>query len=320
MITIKVTDDDFIPSASLGTQPKWHIGNQWFKQDFDDADQALSEVIVSRILEKSNLAANPLTNEQDFVKYDFAKIVFNNKAYPGCVSQDFKREHEEFIPLENYIAQLTGTSLLLVSSQLARTSKDDPARPIRNFVDIVTQNGLPGYEKFLTAVIELDALILNSDRHTLNLGVLVQDRNLRICPIFDNGQGFFSDIPYNPGADGFRRLKRGVDGMPFYPVDRQKRLCEELYGKQFQTTFSKDDLQKILGEASALYPDKKLQKAELFVTLQMEAYMHDLVIKPPLRSESLSLDELVKPIAPQTGRQAPVKSQDKHTSFPGTRD
>ncbi len=286
MIQIDVTDKEpaVFKTPSKGNQEKWNIDSFWYKKDYGGFYQALSEVISSRILEKSNLTDNPLTGIQDFVVYDFAKITIHGIAYPGCVSRDFKRDNEELWSLEKYILNHHNFSFAdaiykNISKYAYGQDQDrDEYAPIKYYVNTVNNLGIDDYGSFLTAVLELDALILNADRHTNNLGVLLKTDQLRICPVFDNGAAFFSDIVNFPETDQLEKLYWRAEKRPFYHFDKQKKLCEELYGRQFQTCFSKADLDNILNEAADIYPDDLvLRRVENFVSEQLDKYKNDLV-------------------------------------------
>ena len=67
--------------TSKGNQPKWHVGNKWYKADHMGYE-ALAEYIVSELLKKSNVS--------NFVCYELITINYGNKEVNGCVSENFK--------------------------------------------------------------------------------------------------------------------------------------------------------------------------------------------------------------------------------------
>ena len=329
-----------------GLQSKWNVRNDWFKIDSIDTYYGLSEVITSGILEKSNLAQNPITKVQDFVSYETAQITFNDKIRGGCVSKEFKHPHEEFWSFSHYFKYLKGFDLqktlsAAMAKQVTNASEKDYHAPIQLFVDTVKAEGVEGFEKLYTAASELDALTLNNDRHVGNFGFLRDERgHLRLAPIFDNGMAFLASNSSNAGLDQIDEMiaKKRINSL--YPYEQQKKICEELYGHQFQTTFSKDDLKKILDNAAPLYNDMQLKRAEIVTLRQLERYKDDLVfdvlseknkeiagnnvkanpVKAPLRAESLSLDELTKSIRPAKNTQSRERNLQIPPSFPGGRD
>ena len=67
--------------TSKGDQPKWHRGNLWYKADHMGYE-ALVEVVVSRLLEK--------TNVPEFVRYEPVWIRYEAGDAPGCISCSFQ--------------------------------------------------------------------------------------------------------------------------------------------------------------------------------------------------------------------------------------
>ena len=88
--------------TSKGNQPKWHIGDKWYKADHMGYE-ALAEYVIAFLLGKSNV--------DDFVRYDLIKINYDNKESIGCVSKDFKGDNEMLIPLEKLHRQYFGYGL-----------------------------------------------------------------------------------------------------------------------------------------------------------------------------------------------------------------
>ena len=179
MQVIDFTSADRIMSeghTSKGDQPKWKQSGNWYKADHMGYE-ALSEIIVSRLLTWSNA--------DDFVVYQPVFIHYNDKVIPGCSSRDFMRKDEMLIPFERLHRAYEGRGLAQ-----ALTKFDSPAARIAYTVDFVERvTKLTGVGAYLTAILELDCLTLNEDRHTNNLAVLRNEetKEFRLCPIFDNG-------------------------------------------------------------------------------------------------------------------------------------
>ena len=62
---------------------------------------------------------------------------------------------------------------------------------IRITMDFVRSLNISGADRYLTALIEFDALILNEDRHTNNICFIRRQDGLHIGPVFDNGCSTF---------------------------------------------------------------------------------------------------------------------------------
>lgn len=93
----------------------------------------------------------------------------------GCYSFDFTLENEELVPLYSLLGkrQSTSADYRAVIEKMSNTTKISDAE-IRNYID---KNIL------------IDALVLNTDRHTGNFGA-IKNRvtgQYRVAPVFDNG-------------------------------------------------------------------------------------------------------------------------------------
>ena len=186
MQVIDFTSADRIMSeghTSKGDQPKWKQSGNWYKADHMGYE-ALSEIIVSRLLTWSNA--------DDFVVYQPVFIHYNDKVIPGCSSHDFMRKDEMLIPFERLHRAYEGRGLAQ-----ALTKFDSPADRI--------------------AILELDCLTLNEDRHTNNLAVLRNEetKEFRLCPIFDNGLSLLSDLNDYPLTDDLYTCIERVQAKPF---------------------------------------------------------------------------------------------------------
>ncbi len=59
-------------------------------------------------------------------------------------------------------------------------------------------SGLQDFGAYLTLLFEIDALIVNQDRHLNNIAVMRTADGYRFCPIFDNGAAFLLDYGLYP--------------------------------------------------------------------------------------------------------------------------
>ena len=129
--------------------------------------------------------------------------------------------------------------------------------------------------KYLTAILELDCLTLNEDRHTNDLAVLRDEetKEFRLCPIFDNGLSLLSDLNDYPLTDDLYTCIERVKAKPF---DRdhaeQKAAAEELYGSQLTFHITRDELKNEFERSSELYDPEVLQRAEYVLLEQKRKY------------------------------------------------
>lgn len=255
MQVIDFTDEDKIireGHTSKGDQPKWKRANNWYKADHMGYE-ALSEIIVSRLLTWSN--------EVNFITYQPVLIHYNDKVVPGCSSRDFRHTGEMLIPFERLHRIYEGRGLAQTLAKL-----DSPLDRIAytvGFVERVTK--LSDVGAYLTAILELDCLTLNEDRHTNNLAVLRDEETkaFRLCPIFDNGLSLLSDLnDYPLTADLYTCIER-VQAKPFDPDHvEQVTAAEQLYGGQLTFCIPHEDLRKELDLLSEAYSPDVLQRVE----------------------------------------------------------
>lgn len=184
-----------------------------------------------------------------------------HKVIPGCSSHDFMRKDEMLIPFERLHRAYEGRGLAQ-----ALTKFDSPADRIAytvGFVERVTN--LTGVGAYLTAILELDCLTLNEDRHTNNLAVLRNEetKEFRLCPIFDNGLSLLSDLNDYPLTDDLYTCIERVQAKPFDSDHvEQVTAAEQLYGRQLTFRISHGELRSELNLLSEAYSPDILQRAE----------------------------------------------------------
>ena len=250
--------------TSKGNQPKWHIGNSWYKADHMGYE-ALSEYVVSKLLEKSNV--------KEFVKYDLIKINYDNKESIGCVSEDFKDSDEMLIPLEKLHRQYFGIGLADAISR-KKEIRDKISYTV-NFVEEIT--GLRNVGEYFTVMLAIDAFFLNEDRHTNNIAVLRNEKTkkYRFAPIFDNGLSLLSDInDYLLEKEFYYNIVK-VQAKPFdISFDEQLNAAEEIYGTYLKFDFTRNDVYKITDELKTIYDKKIVCRVEKILLEQMRKYQY----------------------------------------------
>ena len=238
--------------TSKGDQPKWKRANDWFKADHMGYE-ALSEIIVSRLLSWANA--------DNFVLYHPVLIRHSGKEVPGCVSRNFMRKGEMLIPFERLHRAYEGQGLAQALTRFDEVS--DRIVYTVDFVEHVTN--LTGVGAYLTAILELDCLTLNEDRHTNNLAVLRDEetKEFRLCPIFDNGLSLLSDLNDYPLDDDLYTCIERVRAKPFdQDHAEQVMAAEQLYGKQLTFRVPHEELKAELAQLSDLYAPEILQRVE----------------------------------------------------------
>ena len=240
-VPIKLLTD----SSSKGNQPKWFADGLWYKADHMGYE-ALSEIVVSTLLEKTNIC--------NFVPYQPTFIEYKNKKLIGCCSPNFKKENETIYTLEKLFRAYTGKSL--VKELLNFSDVRDRLKFTVDFIEKHTH--LENVGAYLTAMLELDAFFLNEDRHTNNIAFIRNDNTeeFRFCPYFDFGLSLLSDVnDYPLDADVYNCISK-VNAKPFdTDFDLQTDAAEELYGVQLRINFSDSDIISAVDKCSEYYDE-----------------------------------------------------------------
>lgn len=163
-------------SSSKGNQLKFHIGNSWVKIDSQFGSEGLAEEFVSQF-------ENCISNFP-YVDYKSTLVEYNGVVCSGCISENMLNDTTIFVSVRHI---LQGQNLRLMEFR----RYDNVVDNIRNIVDIVcncTGVDLTGY---FGRLLLLDALILNEDRHWMNIGVCYDRGKYFEAPCFDNGSSLF---------------------------------------------------------------------------------------------------------------------------------
>lgn len=249
--------------TSKGDQPKWHVGNKWYKTDHMGYE-ALAEYIISELLKKSNV--------QNFVSYELVEINYDNKDFVGCVSENFKEDYEMLIPLEKLHRQYFGFGL---ADAIAKGSVNDKIAYTVKFIEDIT--GLKNVGEYFSMILAVDTFFLNEDRHTNNIAVIRNEKTLeyRFAPIFDNGLSLLSDTnDYSFDVDIYDNIKK-IQAKPFdISFDEQLNAAEEMYGSYLKFNFTRSDIYEILDRLNGIYDEKIIRRVERLLLEQMRKYQY----------------------------------------------
>lgn len=191
-------------STSDGSQIKYYKDNKWYKVD-NVGGEAESEVLSTILLECSNISP------ESFVHY--SKILINNQ--PGCVSDDFRTSPycEEFVTLYRLYKNVSGHDLATITSKM---DYDDAIMYVIDFVKKTTGLDITTY---LANTFYLDEIILNTDRHFNNYGIIMSENGYKEAPIFDNGKSLLTGLKHDLSI----------------PMEK---LIKNVYSKSFSPSFS----------------------------------------------------------------------------------
>ncbi len=132
---------------------------------------------------------------------------------------------------------------------------------------------------YLSRILSLDVLILNTDRHFNNLGFILNDKTntIREAPIFDNGSSLLSDWNRFSNFDSIQENIEKVYGQPF---SSNLGMQAAAMGIGLKIDYTK--LQKLLSEE----PESR---ALHVLQYQLKRYRHIFEICPAAKT---SLEEI----------------------------
>lgn len=169
-------------STSDGTQEKYCKNNYFYKLN-KAGNEGFTEFLISEVLKRSNC------HSEDFVSYEYCKI----NSSLGCRSYSFLPDGLEFVTMNKLYSTLTGDPDLGVKLLTLGDAKER----LDFILSIVREFGISAedFKRYLERILQLDLLILNTDRHVHNYGVLYNpsDNQFGIAPIFDNGRSLDTD-------------------------------------------------------------------------------------------------------------------------------
>lgn len=247
---------------SRGIQMKFKKENMWYKTDFAGY-QGLAESVVSNVLSHSNI--------ESFVRYKEEEIEYRGAIFNGCISENFKPEETDIVTVSKLFQTHYGKPVMEICQERSLENT------IYNFVEKTAKvTGLKEDEigKYITTILELDALILNDDRHFNNIAFLKCDDVYVPAPLFDHGSSLLSDEIYYPSNTNTEDLISKVHSKTFSDsFAEQKNAAESLFGHQLQ--LYTDDIEKFL-PACSIYDEAQINRVENILEIQLERY-RDLV-------------------------------------------
>jgi hypothetical protein len=247
-----VTDEKIAETSSKGNQEKWFDEDtkQWYKLD-QFGYEALSETLISILLEKSNIEKDTPFN---FVRYEPVRLIVHNRERTGCVSDNFLKEGQSVITINHLLSRVLGCSLkdklLSLTSDKKRTA----------YLAETTKDctGLDYFGEYVTLLFEIDSLFLNDDRHLNNIAVIKMGDKYDYCPIFDNGAGLLSDTRLSPMDIEPKALISSLRARPFnMSFTRQMNTARAVYGKQLSMpALKREDIMEHLIPILEFYPKR----------------------------------------------------------------
>lgn len=231
-------------TVTKGTQEKFRKNNYYYKVN-KTGNEGLVEYLVYRIMKNSNIP------EVYKVRYEYC--IINGKR--GCRSRNFLKDGEVFVSMSTIYERVAGSKNL--SNKLMQL--DGARERLKYIVNVAHSAGITEskYIEYLKTMLQLDLLILNTDRHEHNYGIIynLNYNKYRISPIFDNGMSLNTNRTGNmtactiSGSFEDQIVAFGYPIVPAFKID-YKRLkadlnrIEKTYGKHMEIEILRKQLDK----------------------------------------------------------------------------
>lgn len=189
-----------VQGSAVGIQPKCYDNGYWYKKNVYGCEDQ-SEHLASLVLMHSNIT--------NYVFYTTCTI----DDVPGCVSRNFLLDNESFLSFHRLHELVRGGVSL---DNIIRTY-DTCAERINYIKEFLYDMLEYDCSEYLSQILSLDALLLNSDRHFNNLGIVINNQTgkCRTAPIFDNGAALLSNYRDYPCDIPFEEHIQHVTAQPF---------------------------------------------------------------------------------------------------------
>lgn len=198
MTLIDVSKTDRIRETGLytrGHQNKWVVGDTYVKMD-TLGYESYAEIMACWLMDNiENLKV-------DFVRYYPCCIAEDGKPIGyGCYCENFLGAQEQEIQLGKILKQYN-MDMHIYYDDLIKIIKDKCNLDISDYV---------------LQTLQIDALTRNSDRHLYNMSIIRRniDESFRLGYIYDNGDGFLSNMVKYPKNQGWQEQYAGVQSKPF---------------------------------------------------------------------------------------------------------
>lgn len=226
-------------NSSGGQLMKWRVKDKFIKTSTIDSRSLNPKFMYESYAE---VIASYLGKMMGFgiLDYKLCRVNINNSiSCIACESELFNSSNESYISIAKIMMNGTISTYYI--------------NDINGLYGILSSLcGIKGFREYLIQSLVLDYIILNSDRHYGNLGLIVNNRGeYRVAPIFDNGTSMFSDKyveSMSYGAD----LSIYITAKPF------NRNFDIQIKQVLKYTNSRDEVLRYLGKINIQYVNKKI--------------------------------------------------------------
>lgn len=179
MIVLDNITEVQVDSSSKGNQRKFYSNGVWIKLDSQNCYEGLAENFVSKFCE--------CIYDFPYVQYESSKFEYNDNEYTGCFSRNmYNRQDIVFVSFRSLLKQWGIPQNIFFK-------EDSVAVNMQNVINLVYKNIGLNLSDYFKRLLMLDCLIINEDRHIMNIGVCYCRSNglYYEAPCFDNGSSLF---------------------------------------------------------------------------------------------------------------------------------
>lgn len=240
MISVDSFQEILSESSSRGNQHKFYSNGYWYKIDNPYCYEGLAE-------EFSSLVAECIYGFNS-VSYRSVELEYNGDDYTGCMSQNMYTKDTQFISVRHIFKELA----------LPLLNTNNPYNDMKIVVDVVGRATGLDIRWYLRDILYFDCLIINEDRHYMNLGICRNGNTYCIAPCFDNGSSLFctnwtyrrnmsfeenirrSRSVAKPFSKFFDRHVEALEKLGTSPLVIDKRAMNSLVGEYHNPLYSED--------------------------------------------------------------------------------
>lgn len=179
MLNLNNVSRAFVDSSSKGNQSKFFYNGHWIKLDSQNCCEGLAENFVSKFC--ATIADFP------YVPYNSSQYEYMDSVCTGCHSYNmYGRMDMAFVSFRSILRQFGMPQSIFFEDA-------DTARNIMNVVSLIRSNLGVDTLDYFRRLLMLDFLIINEDRHLMNIGLCYckLDSKFYEAPCFDNGSSLF---------------------------------------------------------------------------------------------------------------------------------
>lgn len=179
MLILDETTKVVIDSSSKGNQRKFYNNGIWIKLDNDKCSEGLAEDFVSKLC--------ACIYDFPYVQYESSQFEYRDEVYNGCYSRNmYNRQDIIFVSFRNLLKQWGIQQNIFFRDESVEVN-------IKNVLELVYSRLELNLLDYFRRLLMLDCLIINEDRHIMNIGVCYckSDGKYYDAPCFDNGSSLF---------------------------------------------------------------------------------------------------------------------------------